>query len=87
MNWREVRSAVKSKLGGTISDGTKHDIGLVSHNGLLVGRVLISRGAGELRGHETGNCARSLGISEGEFKRLVSCTLSAEDFFAKIAPQ
>jgi hypothetical protein len=83
MRWREARSALQKKLGASHQKGTKHDFWHVKCGDKYVGAVKDSHGDGEMHSHEIGGSARSLGASEYDFKQLVACPLSGEDFCAK----
>ena len=81
MKWNEVRRALSKKSGQIVEEsGSKHYLLRVYIGDIYVGFVLVSRGSDDMKGHEIGNCARSLLLKEHEFRRLVGCEMSAEDF-------
>jgi hypothetical protein len=74
---------MKKKLEAELQNSKKHNFWHVSCDGKIVGKVKDSHGEGELKNHEIGGCADSLGLNEHEFKKLVACTMSREEFIAK----
>jgi hypothetical protein len=64
MSWSELRRVLLSTLKASRRPGKKHDMWFVECNGKLVAEVLDSHGSGEMRGHEIGHVASSLGLSE-----------------------
>ncbi len=75
MRWRDVKRALKKKSDANVVGGAKHDRVVVNIDDLHVGTILVSRSPGELRDREIGNCARSLGLKERQFRELVACPL------------
>ena len=80
MKWNALRRMLRSKLNSEVEHGGKHDGWDVYCGSSYRGRVLDSRGDGEMRGHEIGNVARSLGVSERQLRELVSCAMSREQY-------
>jgi hypothetical protein len=83
MKWRELRSALKKKLAAEQQPGAKHDFWHVKCGDKYVGAVMDGHGEGDMRTHEVGHCAKSLGANEHDFKLLVACPMSGEEFCAK----
>lgn len=83
MKWSELRRMLTRKLKAIREDGTRHEIWKVFCGDKYVGRVLVTHGDGEMRGHEIGNVADSLNINEHELKELVRCTMSRDEFCAR----
>ena len=85
MKWTEVRTQLQRKLRATKTKGKKHDMWAVEHNGVVVANVLDSHGKGEVTGKECGHIADSLGVSEGEVRKIVGCTMDDEEYFARFS--
>jgi hypothetical protein len=83
VKWKEVRDTMKKKLDATLETSTKHNFWYVALDGKLIGKVKDSHGPGEVKSHEIGGCADSLGLNEYDFKRLVACPMSREEFFER----
>jgi hypothetical protein len=83
VRWPELRRVLQGKLQAERRSGKKHDLWFVACDGKLVSRVLDSHGDGEMRGHEIGHVAQSLGLRERELRELVRCHLTREEFCAK----
>jgi hypothetical protein len=81
MKWSELKKVVSGKLNGTLENGTKRDQGWVPRlDGTWIGYVKIGHHDGQMKPYEVGNCARSLFVNEHNFKLLVACPLSREQY-------
>ena len=84
MNWREVKQMLRGKLEvKNPIKGKKHDSWPVECDGRYIGKVTVGHHDGELKPWELGNCAGGIGLNEKEFKLLVGCTMSREEFCEK----
>jgi hypothetical protein len=81
MKWSEVTRTVKVKLGGDLEEGGKHAKGRIHCGNGIWTYVKIGHHT-DMKPHEMGGCARSLRINEFQFKQLVACPLSKEEYFA-----
>jgi hypothetical protein len=86
MKWDEVRGMLRKKLDAEHAPGKKHDFWHVHCDGVYVGRVKDVHGRGEVTNPERGGIADSLKLNEYDLRALVSCTLSREEFCAKVNP-
>ena len=70
--------AIVKKLGGEITQKTKHDQAVICNNEQVVARYGIRRASKEV-GHP--HIPKQLGISPQQTSRLVSCTLDKDSYF------
>ena len=79
MKWADFRSCLTGKLQATLLRRTGHDFYAVECDGAVVGRAKVGRHA-EMKPWEIRGSAKDLNLSEHDFRELVSCRISREEF-------
>lgn len=80
MKWGDLPRVLNKKLRIERVPGSKHERLSVFCDDKVVGTALISHGSGEMRSREIGNVARSLGLNERQFRDLIACNISGEEY-------
>jgi hypothetical protein len=83
VKWSDVERMVRAKLGGTIDGRGDHKKGHVHCGNGIWTFVKIGRHA-DLKPYDVGHCASTLKTNEHNFKGLVACPYSKEEYFAEV---
>jgi hypothetical protein len=83
VKWSEARALITGKLQGRIAPGRKHDKGYVVCDGRYVGRPVRLGHHVDMKPWELRGCAKSLLLTEAEFKALQRCDMSRDEFCRK----
>jgi hypothetical protein len=75
---------IAKKLNADFEEGSAHRMAKISFQGKLVATFGIRRGSSKDLGH--GHIPKELGLSYHDTLELAECTITAEEYFARLIP-
>ena len=78
---RAVDRALRNKIGFDREE-RRHRVYLLRVGGVTVAQTLMSHGSRELDRNLVGRMARQLGLTSRQFRDLVNCPMTRQEFFA-----